>query len=60
MGVMLAAVVVLVLNGVGIGVAPGPGPFAAALTVILFLAGWAYLQALRLLLRHHFSRLDKM
>jgi hypothetical protein len=22
--------------------------------------GWAYLQALRLLLRHHLSRLDKM
>jgi hypothetical protein len=32
----------------------------AALTVILFLSGWAYLQALRLLLRHHLSRIDKM
>jgi hypothetical protein len=58
--VLLAAVAVLVLNSVGVGFTPGPGPFAAALTVILFLAGIAYLQALRLLLRHHLSRLDKM
>ena len=58
--VLLAAVAVLILNCAGIGIAPGPGPFAAALTVILFLSGWAYLQALRLLLRHHLSRIDKM
>ena len=58
--VLLAALAVLVLNCAGIGIAPGPGPFAAALTVILFLSGWAYLQALRLLLRHHFGRIDKM
>jgi hypothetical protein len=32
----------------------------AALTVILFLSGWAYLQALRLLSGYHVSRLDKM
>jgi hypothetical protein len=29
------------------------GAFAAALTGILFVAGWAYLQALNTLLRHH-------
>jgi hypothetical protein len=58
--VLLAAVAVLIFNCAGIGTAPGPGPFAAALTVILFLSGWAYLQALRLLLRHHLSRIDKM
>jgi hypothetical protein len=58
--VLLAAVAVLILNCAGIGIAPGPGPFAAALTVILFLSGFAYLQALRLLLRHHVSRVDKL
>jgi hypothetical protein len=57
--VLLAAVAVLVLNCFGVGIAPGPGPFAAALTVILFLSGWAYLQALRMLLKPHLSRLDK-
>jgi len=57
--VLLAAVGVLILNCAGIGITPGPGPFAAALTVILFVSGFAYLQALRLLLRHHSGRLDK-
>src|SRR5215469_778367 len=57
--VMLVAVAVLVWNCVGIGITPGPGPFAAALTIILFLSGFAYLQALRMLLRHHLSRLEK-
>jgi hypothetical protein len=57
--VMLTAVAVLVLNCVGVGIEPGPGPFAASLTVILFLSGWAYLQALRMLLKPHLSRLEK-
>ena len=57
--IMLSAVAVLAWNSIGIGITPGPGPFAAGLTIILFLSGWAYLQALRMLLRHHLSRLDK-
>jgi len=57
--VMLIAVALLAWNALGISIRPGPGPFAAGLTIILFLSGWAYLQALRMLLRHHLSRLDK-
>ena len=57
--VLLTAVAVLAWNVVGIGITPGPGPFAAGLTIILFLSGWAYLQALRMLLGHHLSRLDR-
>jgi len=45
----------LLLFGTAAGVFGGrePGLFAAALTGILFVAGWAYLQALNTLLRHH-------
>lgn len=45
----------LVLLGSGMGIVGvgEPGPFVAALTGILFVAGWAYLQALNTLLRHH-------
>ena len=57
--VMLAAAALLACNAIGIGIKPGPGPFAAGLTIILVLSGWAYLQALRMLLRHHLGRVDK-
>ena len=40
----------------GVGIAAGPGPYAASLTFILFLSGYAYLQALNLLLRDHLRR----
>jgi hypothetical protein len=53
--VLLAAAGVLGCNAVGLGFEPGAGPFAAALTAILFLSGWAYLQALSMLLRPHFN-----
>jgi hypothetical protein len=44
----------LIFNAAGIFSAfSGPGPFAAALTGILFVAGWGYLQALNTVLRHH-------
>ena len=52
-GVLLSAALILILNTIGLVVKPGPAPFALALTVILFLAGWAYLQALNMLLRRH-------
>jgi hypothetical protein len=54
--VLLLAATILICNALGIGYEPGPGPFAAGLTVILFLSGWAYLQALSLVLRHHFKQ----
>jgi len=44
---------VLILNAAGVVIQPGPGPFGLALTGILILAGWAYLQALRMLLQRH-------
>jgi hypothetical protein len=43
-------------SAVGIGVEAAPGPYAASLTFILFLSGYAYLQALNLLLRGHLER----
>src|SRR5438552_18518932 len=44
---------VLLGCGMGVGATGEPGPYVAALTGILFVAGWAYLQALNTLLRHH-------
>jgi hypothetical protein len=41
------------MNGLGMFDAREPGIFALALTGILFVAGWAYLQALNTLLRHN-------
>jgi hypothetical protein len=57
--ILLSAALVLICNGIGWGLTPGVGPFAAALTSILFLSGWAYLQALNILLRPHISRLNQ-
>jgi hypothetical protein len=55
--ILLFAVGVLGCNASGLGFEPSAGPFAGALTAILFLSGWAYLQALNTLLRPHISRL---
>jgi hypothetical protein len=55
--ILLGAALVLACNAVGVGFPPGAGPFATALTAILFLSGWAYLQALNILLRPHIDRL---
>jgi hypothetical protein len=52
--VLALAAVVLIANAVGLGFPPAVGPFAGALTAILFLSFWAYLQALKMLLHHHF------
>jgi hypothetical protein len=47
------AALVLMCNGLGVVLAPTPGPFVGALTGILFISGWAYLQALNTLLGQH-------
>jgi hypothetical protein len=57
--ILLAAALILIWNAVGVGFEPSAGPFAAALTAILFLSGWAYLQALNILLRPHIDRLSR-
>jgi hypothetical protein len=57
--ILLTAAMVLFCNAVGLGFGPSVGPFAAALTSVLFLSGWAYLQALNILLRPHLSRLTQ-
>jgi len=49
-GALLAA------NASGLFFQPEPFLFAGALTLMLCLSGWAYLQALQLLLREHVSR----
>jgi hypothetical protein len=54
--VLLVAAIILTANAIGIPFEPGPGPFAVGLTVILFVSGWAYLQALNVLLRQHLTR----
>ena len=43
-------------NALGVLVSTGPGPYAAALTGVLFVSGWAYLQAVNTLIRHHRAR----
>jgi hypothetical protein len=53
------AALVLAANGLGFAFEPGPGPFAGALTGILFISGWAYLQALNTLLGQHLSGISK-
>ena len=57
--IVLSFALLLICNGIGLGFTPGAGPFAAALTGILFLSGFAYLQALNILLRPHLSRLSQ-
>jgi hypothetical protein len=57
--ILLTSALVLMCNAAALGFGPSVGPFAAALTGILFLSGFAYLQALNILLRPHISRLSK-
>jgi hypothetical protein len=49
----------LFCSAFGFGVGAGPGPYAASLTFILFLSGYAYLQALNLLLRGHLDGVEE-
>jgi hypothetical protein len=57
--ILVAATLVLFCNALGFGFEPGAGPHAAGLTMILFLAGFGYLQALNTLLAHHLNSSDK-
>jgi hypothetical protein len=50
--VILGFGLLLGCNALGVLVATGPGPYTAALTGVLFVSGWAYLQALNTLIRH--------
>jgi hypothetical protein len=54
------AALVLLVNGLAVGFTPAPGPFAGALTGILFISGWAYLQALNTLLGQHLNQDGKV
>jgi hypothetical protein len=54
--VILGFGLLLGCNALGVIVAPGPGPYVAALTGVLFVSGWAYLQAVNTLIRHHRAR----
>ena len=56
--ILSVAALILAWNATGLGIEPSAGPFAAALTALLFLSGWAYLQALNILLRPHIDRLN--
>lgn len=49
----------LLLNGSGLLFAPGPLAYASALTLLLGLSGWAYLQALELLVSEHLARASR-
>jgi hypothetical protein len=48
--------ILLALNALGVAVVTGPGPYIAGLTGVLFVSGWAYLQAVNTLIRHHRAR----
>jgi hypothetical protein len=52
-GVLIALGAVLSANAAGAALVPRPATFAGCLTGILCVSGWAYLQALDSLLRHH-------
>ncbi len=54
--VLTSIAIMLFLSAAGVGVKAGAGPYAASLTFILFLSGYAYLQALNMLLRVHQGR----
>ena len=54
--VLALAATGLLANGTSAVGSPGPGLFAASLTAILSVSGWAYLQALNILLRQHWRR----
>lgn len=51
--------IMLFFSALGLGVEAGPGPYAASLTFMLFLAGYAYLQALKMLLRVHLDATEE-
>jgi hypothetical protein len=53
---ILGFALLLGCNALGVVVATGPGPYTAALTGVLFVSGWAYLQAVNTLIRHHRAR----
>lgn len=53
--VVSAASVLLMLNASGLLFAPGPLAYAASLTLILCLSGWAFMRALQLLLGDHLT-----
>jgi hypothetical protein len=55
--ILATAALALASNAAGLGFVPNAALFAAALTGVFFLAAWAYLQALQLLLRPHIARL---
>jgi hypothetical protein len=57
--VILGFGILLACNAFGVWVATGPGPYAAALTGVLFVSGWAYLQALNTLIRHRRARVGE-
>ena len=48
--------ILLGCNALGVMVATGPAPYLAALSGVLFVSGWAYLQSLNTLIRHHRAR----
>jgi hypothetical protein len=48
--------ILLALDALGRVVATGPGPYTVALTGVLFVSGWAYLQTVNTLIRHHRAR----
>ena len=54
--VILGFALLLGCNALGVVVTSGPGPYTAALTGVLFVSGWAYLQAVNTLIRHHRAR----
>ena len=56
--VLVLAAAGLLANGTGAVGASGPALFATSLTAILGLSGWAYLQALNILLRQHWRRVE--
>jgi len=56
--IILLVGLLLGCNALGVVVATGPGPYVAALTGLLFVSGWAYLQAVNTLIRHHRTRSD--
>jgi hypothetical protein len=53
---MLGFGILLALDALGRVVATGPGPYTLALTGVLFVAAWAYLQTVNTLIRHHRAR----
>jgi hypothetical protein len=54
--IILGFALLLGCNALGVVIASGPGPYTAALTGVLFSSGWAYVQAVNTLIRHHRTR----